>query len=141
MRDGHYLLLQGHFPKEGETREVRYRLYDKDLVSNVGRGLVSAAEIARCRGDSFAVRFGDFKTVAAIADGRIPAFKRDHIDVRPFAVKHLRRFKNPPCVMLLERLLRDKDEAVRRSAVSVLEELAKGDSAVRAAAQRALANK
>ena len=51
------------------TREVRYRLYGKDLVSNAGKGRIDPAEIKKCRGDSFAARYGNFETVAAIAEG------------------------------------------------------------------------
>jgi len=157
LPDGRFLRLRGYFPKKGEKRNVRYRLYGTELVSNAGAGRVDPAEIEKCRGDSFAARFGDFRTVAAIASGKVKTTMRDHIRVRPFAVGNLARFKHPRCVMLLERLLRDKDPQIRARALSVLgsfgdlaksarpamKKLAKEDpeAAVRDAAQRALAGK
>jgi len=154
---GHFLRLRGHYPGKGETREVRYRFYGNDLVSNVGQGRVDPAEIKKCRGDSFAAKFGDFETVAAIAEKKVATTKRDHIEVRPYAVALLGRFKHARCVKLLTRLLRDNDPTIRKNAAYVLgtlgdlakparptlKKLAENDPdvAVRAAAKRALAAK
>jgi len=120
LPDGHFWRLRGLFPAKGEKREVRFRHYGTGLVSNAGEGRIDPAEIEKCRGDSFAARFGDFATVAAIADGKVQTTKRDHIRVRPFAAYHLRRFKHARCVALLERLLREEDPQVRRNAVTSL---------------------
>ena len=152
---GHFLRLHGHYPRKGETREVRYRFYGNDLVSNVGQGRVDPAEIKKCRGDSFAAKFGDFDTVAAIAGKKVATTKRDHIEVRPYAVTLLGRFKHARSVKLLTRLLRDNDPTIRKNAahvLAILGDLAKParptlkklaeddpDVAVRAAAKKALA--
>lgn len=157
LENGKILALRGHFPAEGEAREVRYRLWDKNIVSNVGKGHVDPAEIKACRGDSFAARFGDFETVAAIAEQKIETTKRDHIEVRPYAVGRLARFKHARCVAVLTRLLGDKDAEIRKNAAYVLgtfgelastahltlEKLATSDpdKDVRAAAKEALAKK
>jgi len=57
LSDGHFLELRGLSAPAGEMREVRYRLYGRDVVSNAGKGRVDPAEVRACRGDSFAARF------------------------------------------------------------------------------------
>ena len=153
----HFFLLRGQYLRKGESREVRYRFYGKNLVSNAGKGRIDPAEIKRCRADSFAARYGNFETVAAIAEGKVATTKRDHIEVRPYAVALLGRFKHARCVKLLTTLLRDADPAIRKNAASVLGTLgdlakptrpalkklaeADPDAAVRAAAKEALSAK
>jgi hypothetical protein len=157
LADGEFFALRGLFPKEGEEREVRYRLYGNDVVSNVGKGRVDPAEIRACRGDSFAARFGDFETVAAIVEKKVATIKRDHLDVRAYAVARMGRFKHARCAAVLTRLLADEDATIRKNAACVLgtlgdlaeparptlEKLARSDpdAEVRAAAEEALAKK
>ncbi len=126
LPDGSFFALRGHYPGSdhypdgGETRKVRYRLYGKELVSNVGQGKIDPAEIKKCRGDSFAANYGSFEIVAAIAEGKVATTKRDHIEVRPHAVRCLARFKQPRCVALLTRLLGDDKAEIRKNAAYAL---------------------
>jgi HEAT repeat protein len=122
---GEFITFKGRYPEKGEERAVRFKLYGTDVVSNVGKGRVDPKEIERCRGDSFAVRYGDFETVKAIAEGKVPTTQRDHIDVRPQAIRALARFKHARSVAVLEKLLGDRDPEIRGLALDAVAELGK----------------
>lgn len=116
----------GHYPSEGEPRDVRYVSYKNEhLVSNIGRGRVRPAEMKQAKYDRMAIETGDFDFVSQVA-------LRKHVaeplagywkNSRQIAVYSLRRFPRVQAAPVLNQLLDDEDEHVRQAANSVLNSL------------------
>ena len=150
LRPGEFLRFLGYFPSEGEPRTVRYRVYSEtafvlpdespddqrfnyrnsqkvalNLVSNAGAGRTRATDIAGTQRDSWAIRYGTFATVRALALDASESALRDR-PLRPRrprrseAVAALRRFPDKATTAVLETLLEDDDLSIRRAAIRVL---------------------
>lgn len=147
LRPSEFFRFLGYFPSDGEPHTVRYRVYAEtafvlpdessnagffgarnaekiplNLVSNASAGRARAADIAGTQRDSWAIRYGTFATVRALALDASESALRDR-PLRPrrsAAVAALRRFPDKATTAVLETLLEDDDLSIRRAAIRVL---------------------
>ena len=89
----HYIATTGYQPINGETRRIRYRLYEQsvDVVSNLGTGVIAEVDLLRAANDVLSINQGDFAYVSRVARSREPVENvMDHMrDLRGPAISEL----------------------------------------------------
>ena len=135
VRPGHFLLIEGYQPTNGEPRKIRFSLYHQELAlsSNAREGLASAGDIDLASHDAMAVMEGTFELVSAVALGETRLTNEmDHIkDLQEVAIRTLAspRFDPAGSRRVLSNVLKKFPE--RKSDV---------DSAIQSLRQRAEPN-
>jgi len=85
VRNKRFLTARGFQSPEGELVQIRFRLPDGDrnLVSNVGRGLIDLKQARLTETDFLAVVSGDFALVSDVALGKRPVMKTEDLTGNP----------------------------------------------------------
>lgn len=92
---GHFFMLLGRYPKGGEERTIRYRMYtEAGVASNEIGGRVDRGEILWSRVDDLAKDDATFDEVTEIALAEIVLPVRDPIAIRSRAIGRLYRFRD-----------------------------------------------
>jgi len=106
IEPGHFMAFLGYRPEKGETREVRYRLYDSlGLASNAGRGPVDPVDILRARYDDMGIPQACLRYVEDVLFGEVELPADELVDARRNAVERLAYLPSVQSRPVVERLL------------------------------------
>ncbi len=71
LRSQHFLKFVGYQPGEGKQAVIRYVIYpNREIASNIGKGVVAAKDIERAANDAMALSSGSFDFVSSVALGK-----------------------------------------------------------------------
>lgn len=120
LQDNRFIELNGYQPSAGRTANIRFRLYRQtlEIVSNVGVGIVSPADIESAQHDAFAVLGADFDYLASVALGTVPGPTIGAESARALAIWEVgeRGFKRAQAKAVLSAIVASGDETFAKLA-------------------------